>query len=47
MSDEFVIVEILSDQPDDRIDKSVLCGQIKRLPRESIDEKNKENELRY
>ena len=47
MSDEFVIVKILSDQPDGRLDKSALCGQIKRVPRESIDEKNKEIEVRY
>jgi hypothetical protein len=47
MRDEFVIVKILSDQLDERLDKSALCGQIKRVPRESIDEKNKEIEVRY
>ena len=40
MTDEFVTVKICTDQPIERLDKSKLCGNIRRVSRESLDEKN-------
>lgn len=39
MSDNTIIVKILEDQTEERLDKSKKCGTLKQITRESLDDK--------
>jgi hypothetical protein len=45
MSENETVVKICVEQTDDRLDSSKLCGTLKRVPLESLDEKNKSIEV--
>jgi hypothetical protein len=45
MANEFVVVKILTSQPDERLSKMKICGSLQRVPVASLDEKNKSIEV--